>query len=82
MIPLPLVSSGSIVRVLHIIGGKGVYRKLHELGICIGSQLRVINSWGAGPVVIETLNANNDLRTSRVAIGYGLAMKIYVEVIS
>ena len=82
MIPLPLAGNGATVRVLHIAGGRGVYRKLHELGIYIGAHLRIVNSWGAGPVIIEILDANNDLRAARIVIGYGLAMKIYVEIIS
>ncbi len=80
MIPLPFAGNNMIVRVVSINGGRGAQKKLYELGIYPGATLRVIKSWGPGPVIVELTNMNPNYRSSRVVIGYGLAMKILVEI--
>ena len=80
VVPLALAKEGSIVRVLSIRGGYGLIRRLNELGIHEGSLLKVIKSVGAGPVIVYLLE-NNSLMSigRRVALGFGVAMKILVE---
>lgn len=48
-------------------------RRLADLGFIPGSVVRVLRSFGSGPLLVE-------VKGSRVALGRGLAMKILVEV--
>ena len=65
---------GSTVKVIDISGGYGVVRRLYEMGIIPGSELRIVFN-GPGPTVVEK-------NGTRIAIGKGLAMKILVEVVT
>lgn len=73
MIPLAFARDGSLVRVVMIKGG-GLRRRLIELGISEGKNLRVVRSLGHGPVIVES--AEN---SGRLVLGFGVAMKIMVE---
>ncbi len=84
MIPLTFAPEGSIVRVVELNVGRGLERRLYELGIFRGSLIKVVKTRGPGPVLIEVLgNTSWSVHsTSRLALGYGVAMKIFVEVVS
>jgi len=69
--PLSMVSSGEEVRVVAVRAGWGLQRRLADMGLTPGVQVRVINSQRPGPVVL-------DIRGSRLALGYGVAHKIMV----
>jgi len=69
--PLSMVSQGEQVQVVAIRAGWGLQRRLAEMGLNPGVQIRVMNSQRPGPVVI-------DVRGSRLALGYGIAHKIMV----
>ncbi len=71
MMPLSMVSPGEVVKVVTVRAGWGLQRRLADLGLTPGVQIRVINSQRPGPVVI-------DIRGSRLALGYGIAHKIMV----
>lgn len=73
MIPLALAPEGKILRVVGIRGGRGVVRRLADLGLFPGSTTRVIKSTGGGPILLE-------LRGSKIALGKGISMKVFVEV--
>ncbi|MBM3118406.1 MAG: ferrous iron transport protein A [Chloroflexi bacterium] len=63
--------SGTIVAIF---GGRGLTRRLEAVGIRVGGKVTKISSTlFRGPV---TLRANH----TQVAIGYGMANKILVEV--
>jgi len=66
-----MVSPGEVVKVVTVRAGWGLQRRLADLGLTPGVQIRVINSQRPGPVVI-------DIRGSRLALGYGIAHKIMV----
>ena len=51
--------------------GWGLQRRLADMGLTPGVQVRVVNSQRPGPVVI-------DIRGSRLALGYGVAHRIMV----
>ncbi|PUA31949.1 MAG: hypothetical protein B7O98_08155 [Zestosphaera tikiterensis] len=74
MIPLSTAQEGSLVRVVNVMSGKGLMLRLAELGITPGSIVRVVKVFGSGPILL-------DVKGSRIAIGRGAAMKIFVEVI-
>ena len=59
--------------ITKIMGGQGLQRKLTMRGVKEGSRISVIKSAGSGgPVVIE-------VDRNSIAIGRGMAQKIYVE---
>ena len=72
MMPLTMVSSGDTVRVRDIRGGWGLRRRLADLGITPGVEVRVLSSQKPGPVVLG-------VRGSRLALGHGVAHKITVR---
>lgn len=75
-IRLTELNEGIPARVLQILGGTNFLRKLESLGIRPGAIIRKVSSqFGRGPVTIQ-------LGKTQVAIGYGMAQKISLEVLS
>ena len=76
-IPYPSLASlkkGQQGRVVAIQGGRGMACRLESLGIRPGCRFtKVSNSLFRGPVTVQVGN-------SRVAIGFGMASRILVEV--
>ena len=70
--PLAMVRPGDIVTVVNIRAGWGLTRRLADMGLTPGTQIRVINSQMSGPIII-------DFRGSRLVLGRGIAQKIMVE---
>jgi len=70
--PLAMARPGELVTVTGIRAGRGLQRRLADMGLTPGVQIRVINSGASGPVLI-------DLRGTRVALGRGIAQKIVVN---
>ena len=70
--PLAMAYSGEEVTVVYIRGGRGLARRLADMGLIPGTTLRVINSQMPGPILI-------DLRGSRLVLGFGVAQKIMVK---
>ena len=70
--PLALVCPGETVTVTTVRAGYGLQRRLADMGLTPGVQIRVINSQMPGPVLI-------DLRGSRLGLGFGVAQKILVK---
>jgi len=71
--PLAMARPGELVTVTGVRAGGGLQRRLADMGLTPGVQIRVINSQMPGPVLI-------DLRGSRVALGRGIAQKIAVTI--
>ena len=59
------------VRLVSLKGGRGMQRRLAELGLTPGVNLRVLQDCG-GPLLVA-------IRSSRIAIGRGMAKKITVS---
>ena len=70
--PLSMVQSGELVQVVAVRAGWGLQRRLADMGLTPGVRVKVINSQGRGPVIL-------DLRGSRLALGHGVAYKIMVR---
>ena len=70
--PLAMAQPGETVTVIGVRAGWGLQRRLADMGLTPGVQIRVVNSQMSGPVLI-------DLRGSRVALGRGIAQKIIVK---
>ncbi|MGA1873540.1 MAG: FeoA family protein [Thermoplasmatota archaeon] len=69
--PLSHVKEGEKVTVRTVDGGRGVNKRLSELGIGIGATVTVVQNNG-GPVIV----CYGDCR---MALGKGVSMKILVE---
>ena len=65
---------GQMGRIVGVLGGHGLIRRLEILGLRAGKQVRKISSQlMRGPIVLEVDN-------TRLAIGFGMARRIMVEV--
>ncbi len=69
--PLALAGEGEDVRIFSFKGGKALSYKLMDLGLSIGSCLRVIQRRPGGALVVARDNL-------RVALGEGMAQKVVV----
>ena len=70
--PLAMLSEEEEATVVEVKGGKGLVRRLSELGLTPGAKVKVLFSNSPGPVVI-------DVRGSKIALGRGLLMRIFVK---
>jgi len=70
--PLAMLPENEEARVVEVRGGRGLVRRLSELGFTPGTRVKVLFSNSPGPVLI-------DVRGSRIALGKGLLMRIIVE---
>ncbi len=66
------IPSGESVIFICIEGGFGAEKRLVEIGLLPGEEIKVVHNSGMGPV---TLN----IKGVTLAIGYGLAKKIRVR---
>ncbi len=66
-----MCSCGEKVVIKGIAGGRGVRSRLEGLGIVPGVVVEVVKS-GPGPVMVK-------FNGTRVALGWGEAMKVYCE---
>jgi ferrous iron transport protein A len=67
---LTMADEGQRVRVIALRAGRNLDRRLTELGLNIGSEVRVVQRHGAGIVVSRD--------EVRIALGGGMATKIIV----
>ena len=73
-ISLPQLRAGQGGKIIEIAGGYGVVKKLTALGIRSGQIVTKRDSvFTRGPVVVK-------VNSTEVAIGYGMAQKVLVEV--
>ncbi|MBC7328043.1 ferrous iron transport protein A [bacterium] len=69
------IQPGKIVKITHILGGRGIHFHLSRLGIYKGDKVKVLESAPfGGPILVEHLQSG-----ARIAIGLGMASKIIVE---
>ena len=72
MMPLSMATPGKPLRVVNVRAGWGLTRRLADLGLLPGVQIRLVGPNGRGPLMVE-------LRGSRIALGYGVTQKIMVD---
>ena len=70
--PLAMLPENEEAKVVEVRGGRGLVRRLSELGFTPGTRVKVLFSNPPGPVLI-------DVRGSRIALGRGLLMRIIVN---
>ena len=68
--PLALAAEGQRLRVVSLMAGRNLDRRLTDLGLNVGSEISVVQRQGAGLIVARA--------AARVAVGAGMAMKILV----
>ena len=71
-VPLAFLPEDKEATVIEVTGGKGLVRRLCELGFTPGAKIKILSSNSPGPVLV---NVNG----SRIALGKGVAMKIIVD---
>lgn len=69
--PLALAGEGERVRIAAMSGGKGVEKRLIDLGLPVGTEIEVVHRQGPGRMVVGRAFA-------RVALGAGMTKKILV----
>jgi ferrous iron transport protein A len=69
---LARAAAGETVTIVAVKMGWGMQRRLADLGMTPGTEIKMISSGGRGPVVLE-------IRGSRLALGQGVADKIIVR---
>ncbi len=73
MIPLAIAPEGEILKIISVRGGRGVMQRLADLGLIPGTTIKIIKSMSNGPLLLE-------VKGSRIALGRGISMKLFVEV--
>ena len=68
--PLSMASEDVLVSIHALRAGRGVARRLADLGLNVGSEIRIVRRQGAGLLVARG--------ESRIALGSGMAAKILV----
>lgn len=68
--PLTMADEGARVRIHALNAGRGLAVRLTELGLNVGSEIRVVQRQGGGLLVARG--------EGRIAIGAGMATKILV----
>jgi len=69
--PLALAAEGERLRIAAIRTGKGLGRRLRDLGLPLGCEIEVMHRQASGAMVVSQDNA-------RVALGAGMVHKIMV----
>jgi ferrous iron transport protein A len=69
--PLAMATPGELVRIVGIRGGLGLGRRLADMGLVPGTDVRIMSGGRPGPVLLEA-------RGTKLAIGHGVAQKIMV----
>ncbi len=72
VLPLSLLSPNQRAKVVSISGGRGLVKRLNDMGFSLGAEVMVLNRAMAGPLMVM-------VKGTRVAIGRGLATKIMVN---
>ncbi len=71
-LPLILASVGDCVTVTSIAGGKAMQKRLQDLGILVGKELRIVHKEDRSALVVA-------VGDTRFALGQGMAQKIFVS---
>jgi len=75
VIPLALAREGERVKVSRVSGGRGLVRRLIDMGLRPGTEIEIVSASRTGPFVIR-------LGGQRLGVGFGMAKKIFVDLVS
>jgi len=71
IMPLAMIFPGNKVRIVSIVGGRGIREHLLDMGLDVGVEVEVLKRGAPGPFLIA-------FKETRLAIGQGVAQKIMV----
>ena len=71
LMPLAMLPEGGEAVIIGVVAGRGLARRLYEMGFVRGERVKMLRA-GPGPVLVL-------VKGSRVALGWGVAMKILVD---
>ena len=71
-LPLAFLSEGEEGNVVEVRGGRGLAQRLTDMGLTPSTRVLVIKSCPPGPMLVS-------FRDSRIALGRGITMKIFVN---
>jgi len=71
--PLAMVNPGEEVTIVDVQAGRGLTRRLADMGLIPGTAVKVVNSQRPGPVIVE-------VKGSKLILGHGMTHKIMVKV--
>jgi ferrous iron transport protein A len=69
--PLLLATEGERVRIISVGEGRGMDRRLSDLGLAVGSEVVIVRREAGGPMIV----ARDDMR---LALGTGIAHRVLV----
>lgn len=72
MTRLTSIKSGNKAILISVEGGRSAEKRLLDMGLIPGEEIKIINNSGIGPLTVN-------LKGARVALGHGLASKIIVK---
>ncbi len=72
MIPLNLINPGEKVKIIKIIGGRNIHKRLSDMGFLSGTVIEVISNVGFGPLIVSKNGV-------KLGLGFGMAHKIFVS---
>mgnify|MGYP000471626722 CR=1 FL=1 len=89
--PLAFAREGATLRILEVRAGRGLAHRISELGLTPGSVVKVVKASPPGPIIVE-VDGYDERGVQkpvmgvpsawRLALGFGMAMKIMVEDLS
>lgn len=68
---LAALPAGTTARVLHLYGGRELVARLAALGFTPGTEVRIVQNFGHGPLIVG-------LRATRLALGRREAGRVHV----
>ena len=71
-VPLSMIPEGKTFSISRIKAGRGLARRLMELGFKENTKLTVVRAQHHGPLIVM-------LNNSRIAMGRGMAMKVMMK---
>ena len=71
-LPLADLTAGAQARIESLQGGRGVVNRLAVLGFIPGQEVKMVQNFGQGPLIVH-------VRGARVALGRGEAKMIVVK---
>jgi len=71
-VPLAFLPESKHATIVEIVGGRGLVRRLYELGFTPGTKVKILSLNSPGPILV-------DVRGTRIALGRGVTMKIMVD---
>ncbi|GEM_PF-569734 len=72
VLPLAFLSVGEEAEIVEMRSGRGMVQRLSEMGFTPSAKVRVLASNPQGPILVG-------VRDARIALGRGVAMKIFVS---